>query len=212
MLATGPSRSPGSLEANVTVSARTALPCASVTVAVAVLVALPFAMIEAGVARAATCAAGPATWVKTTPLLTPRLLSVAVIVTRPAVVELVTVALYWPLAAVVPGADGVNLTPGSLAVNATGAPATGFECESDTVAVTVVVDVALATIVEGREKARLRPPADPDVCVRVAWPALAGAELSVAVIVDNPAVVELRIVTVNVPFEAVVPLGDVVKV
>jgi hypothetical protein len=211
LLATGPSRSPGSLETNVTASAVTALLWASVTVAVAVLVALPFAMIEAGVTCTATFAAGPAIWVKTTLLLRSAVLLVAVIVTRPAVVELVTVALYWPLEAVIPGADGVNLTPGSLAVNATGAPATGLECESDTVAVIVVVDVALATIVEGREKAMLRPPADPDVCVSVAWPALAGAEVSVAVIVDDPAVVELRIVTVNVPFDAVVPLGDVVN-
>src|SRR5690242_8324910 len=77
-------------EDNVTVSPETRLPFASVTVAVAVAVEVPFATIDVGFKDRATFAAGPGVWVSVAgPETLP---SIAVIVRSPAVVVLVTVA------------------------------------------------------------------------------------------------------------------------
>jgi hypothetical protein len=91
---TGPIVSPGSLLKNVTVSPLTGLPFASVTVAVAVDVELPSATIDAGANPTVTLLAG-AVWVRLAcpDMLGETVLSVAVIVADPAVVELVIVAV-----------------------------------------------------------------------------------------------------------------------
>jgi hypothetical protein len=64
-----------------------------------------------------------------------------------------------------------------------------------TVAVTSVVDEPLATS-EGGERDTVTVAAGLDVWVRVAWPLTPGAEASVAVTVDCPALVVLVIVAV----------------
>ena len=92
---TPPKCTPGSLEEKLTLSPATALPNASVTVAVAVLVDDPFATIDDGASPTTTLDAGPGVWVK---VAWPETcgeteLSVAVIVTACAAVELVIVAV-----------------------------------------------------------------------------------------------------------------------
>ena len=129
-------------------------------------------------------------------------LSVAVIVTACAVVELLIVAAYLPsLYSVVEP----TWTFRSLAENATLSPVTMSPSASVTVAVAVLVEVPLATIDEG-ESATWTLVAGGGggggggggvVCVSVAVPATLGVtELSVAVIVGDPAVVELVSVAV----------------
>ena len=83
-------------EDNVTVCPKTGLPFASVTVAVAVEVEVPLATIGFGLNESVTFAAGPAVCVRMLSPDTPAVLSVAVIVGVPAVVELVSVAEYDP--------------------------------------------------------------------------------------------------------------------
>ena len=74
------------------------MPFASVTVAVAVLVELPFATIELGANPTTTLVVGPGVCVNVACPVTcgETELSVAVIVTDPATIELVTVAEYVP--------------------------------------------------------------------------------------------------------------------
>jgi hypothetical protein len=81
-----------------TASPETGLLCASVTVAVAVDDDVPFAVTDDGLNDNPTCAAGPATCDKDAEPDTLGLtdVSVAVIVTDPAVVVDVTVATYVP--------------------------------------------------------------------------------------------------------------------
>jgi len=86
-------------------------------------------------------------------------------------------------------------SPLSLEVKAMVAFVTG-EPFSDTVAVAVEVDVPFATIDVG-DNATLTDGATTAVCVNIALPATLGeTELSVAVIVGEPTVVELVIVAV----------------
>jgi hypothetical protein len=86
-----PTFSAGSLEENETVSAGRTFPWASVTVAVAVVVETPLAMIEAGVRVTATLAGGPAVWVSV--WVVNRAPSLAVIVGLATVVDEVMVAV-----------------------------------------------------------------------------------------------------------------------
>jgi hypothetical protein len=83
-----------SLRRKLTASPLTGLPWASVTAAVAMVRETPSATIELGWRATLTFAAGPATWVSVAWSLRVDVaeLSVAVIVTWPAVVELVIVA------------------------------------------------------------------------------------------------------------------------
>ena len=80
---------PGSVVAKLTVSPPVVswLPKASLIVAVAVLVELPFAVIWEGDRATASFAAGPGAWVRVVVPVSPALESVAVRVERPAVVD-----------------------------------------------------------------------------------------------------------------------------
>jgi hypothetical protein len=92
---TDPIVSPLSLDENATLSPAIGCPSASVTVAVAVEVDDPFATIDGGTNPTLTLVAGPGVWVNVAcPLPCGETeLSVAVIVTGCAVVELVIVAV-----------------------------------------------------------------------------------------------------------------------
>jgi hypothetical protein len=139
-----PTISPASLEENETLSPAIGWPSASVTVAVALDVDVPLAMIEVGTRTSPTFDAGPTVCVSGACPEPPVVSSVAVIVASPTVVELLIVAVYVPLRlSVVP----LTMSPASLEVNVIVSPITGLLSESITVAVAVVVDAPSATIV-----------------------------------------------------------------
>jgi hypothetical protein len=91
------------------------------------------------------------------------------------------------------------VSPLSLEEKLTLSPAIGCPSASVTVAVAVDVDDPFATIDDGTNPT-ITPVAGPTVCTNVPCPETCGeTELSVAVIVGDPTVVELVIVAVYVP-------------
>ena len=89
---------------------------------------------------------------------------------------------------------GPICSPASLEEKATLVSADRVAGASLTVAVAVVVEVPLATMRSG-ESDTVTLAAGPAICVSVAWPVMR-RQLSVAVIVGEPTVVELVIVAV----------------
>ena len=152
---------------------------------------MPSAIIELGFRCTVTVAGKPTVWVRT--CVAGTVPSVAVIVGVPTVVELVIVAVYVPLPVFV---VALIFWPGSLEVKTTAVSA-GRGCAwlSVTLAVAVVAEVPLATIELGASWS-VTLAAGP-VWVRVAVPDTLGVtEVSVAVIVGVPTMVELVIVAV----------------
>jgi hypothetical protein len=163
------------------------LPCASVTVAVATDVEVPSAGIDDELRVIVMPLAGPGVCVSDAD---PRTAvgaepSVAVIVYVPAVVVARIVAWY------VPGAEPRRIVPTCCPPeleNVTPSPVAGPPSGSVTVAVATVVEEPSAPM-EGRLRSTVTLVAGPPVCVNVARPDNPETELSVAVIVDAPAVV-----------------------
>ena len=88
------------------------------------------------------------------------------------------------------------VSPPSVDAKLTLSPGNGRASASVTVAVAVLVDDPFATIDDGTNPT-VTPVAGPTVCTSVAWPEMCGeTELSVAVLVGDPTVVELVIVAV----------------
>ena len=149
LFTTCPMSSPGSLEEKKTASELSRCPWASFTVAVAVVVELPFATIEVGFSATVTLATGPAVWVRTASPETAGVLvlSVALIVAVPTVVELVIVAVYLPPPALV---VALIFSPGSLDLKATFVSfANSAPLGPLMVAVAVVTELPSAMIVVG---------------------------------------------------------------
>ena len=188
--------SPGSLEEIVTFSPGTP-PVALVTITVAVVVEMPLATIDGGWS-ARLMAVAREVWTRVAGAeVRLAVVSVAVIVARPTVVELVIVAVYVPLPL---SLTALIFSPRSLEEIVTCSPGTPVPVESVIATVTVLVEVPLATIEVGLS-ARAMAAAARRVWLRVAvadnGPRV--AEASVAVIVAGPGVVELVIVAVYVP-------------
>jgi hypothetical protein len=88
------------------------------------------------------------------------------------------------------------VSPLSVEEKLTASPAIGCPSASVTVAVAVLVEDPFATIDDGASPTTTLV-AGPTVCAKVAWPLTLGeTELSVAVIVGDPTVVELVTVAV----------------
>jgi hypothetical protein len=107
------------------------------------------ATIEVGFSATVRVAGESAVWFRVAGvvLVMVELLSVALIVALPTVVELVMVAVYVP--AVAPGVVPLMCSPASVVVNVTLSPSTPIPVLSSTVAVAVVVETPFATMLVG---------------------------------------------------------------